>query len=287
LRSSPPVPFSRGSLKARRRSREVKRSGTECGQRATAQISVAFPVRDASGCWLPLIRLSLNCASRRRPRLCGRCSRGSPDRASGIAIASSADGLAGIGGGFPQAVPVSGILSGGASRRRSRNSPSRHMVAMPTVFTATCMSRPAPPVRNRRRPKSARTQPAAKTSSECRLQASNGLSQRLPARARISRQKPDSHALPSESRSDPAGCSDAQSHQTASPDNAQESDTASCDGGSELGAMHGYYAALIAARGLPSDPLTLPPSSAPCKTKKLSRRATPKIAAEQRFKTGE
>ena len=40
-----PVPFSGGSSKARRKPRAVKRSGTECGLRAAAQISVAFANR--------------------------------------------------------------------------------------------------------------------------------------------------------------------------------------------------------------------------------------------------
>ena len=40
-----PVPFSGGSSKARRKPCAVKRSGTECGLRAAAQISVAFANR--------------------------------------------------------------------------------------------------------------------------------------------------------------------------------------------------------------------------------------------------
>ena len=42
---SPPVPFSRGSWKARRRSREVKRSETKRDLRATARSGVDFPNR--------------------------------------------------------------------------------------------------------------------------------------------------------------------------------------------------------------------------------------------------
>ena len=42
---APPVPFSRGSWKARRRSREVKRSETKRDLRATARSGVDFPNR--------------------------------------------------------------------------------------------------------------------------------------------------------------------------------------------------------------------------------------------------
>jgi hypothetical protein len=41
----PPCTFLTRSLKARRWPSEVKRSGTECDQRATAQISLNFPDR--------------------------------------------------------------------------------------------------------------------------------------------------------------------------------------------------------------------------------------------------
>ena len=84
----------------------------------------------------------------------------------------------------PLRASISGAPRKEVSRLRSSHSPTKNIVARPTMLTATCMPSPAPNVRNVSRPKSARMQPVVNTSSEWRPQASRSRSDEFAARVR-------------------------------------------------------------------------------------------------------